>query len=401
MNEIHIFDTTLRDGEQAPHHQMSIAQKVALFNLLDAAGVDFIEIGFPAASKIDFVATKILAQLNRRACISVFSRMTQSDIDIAAAAVNKKENVQLQLLAVGSEIHLEKKRKITADRAIEELTAAIQYSRASGFQNISIGLEDALRGSLEWIHRLAEISIQHNVNTLVIADTVGGAIPSDFYELITDLRLFVGDKIQLSVHCHNDMGLAVANAMEAIRAGADCVQTTLCGIGERAGNSALEEILTILHYKPSAYLKKADVDLKKIYQACHFLVDALKLSLSYNKPILGENAFATTAGIHINGILSDPNNYEFVEPNLFGRERSFAISRLSGKSLIAYYFNKIGLPITNEQLEAMRISFFNEMDSSKYKSETDLLNLYFEEQTNRDFLNLFKLNNQGEANESL
>jgi len=376
MRNISIFDTTLRDGEQAPGNQMSVAHKLALFKVLDDAGVDFIEIGFPAASKLDFIATKLLAKISRKACVSVFARANKADVDVAASAVEDKTNVQLQLLTASSEIHLIKKMQITAEQTIQNLITAINYAQSCGFHRISVGLEDAFRGSQELRFRFAQASIDNGADTIVVADTVGAATPCEFFQLIADLRAFVGEKIQISVHCHNDLGLGVANSLEAIRAGADCVQTTLCGIGERAGNAAMEEILTALHYKSDVYGAKTSVDPQKIYNVCYILADILKLSINPHKPILGHNVFSTTAGIHIKGILSDPETYEFVEPHLFGQDRSFVVSRLSGRGLIAHTFETLGLPVATDLLESMYMQISNEINLSKYNNTNDLINLY-------------------------
>jgi 2-isopropylmalate synthase len=376
MRNIHFFDTTLRDGEQAPGNAMTIAQKIRLFNLLDAANVEFIEVGFPAASELDFTATKELTKLKRNACASIFARAIKNDIRIAAEAVTKKNNVQLQLLAVGSEIHLKHKRNISIDIAIQEIIDSIDYARKVGFDNISIGLEDAFRGSPEYLEKLINVCIEHQTNTIVIADTVGAATPSEFYELISTIKKTIGNSIQISVHCHNDMGLAVANSLEAIRAGANCVQTTLCGIGERAGNAAMEEILTVLHYKKNVYAANSNIDIKKIHDLCHILIELLKLEVSKHKAILGENVFLTSAGIHAKGIIANPITYEYIEPEIFGRNRGFLISRLSGRSLIAHNLEKLGIEVDEDILNAMHNVISSNTSITEFNNQDNLLNLY-------------------------
>jgi 2-isopropylmalate synthase len=380
MSKKHIllFDTTLRDGEQAPGNSMSLVQKLKLFEQIDLLGVDYIETGFPASSSIDFDATKLACLMpNRQATVVAFARPTKRDIDIAVEAFAGAKKVQLQLLYVGSEIHLVHKRKMSVQDSISEIEESIAYAKSIGVTDISMGLEDASRGTLTYLKRIIAAGIKAGASTVVFADTVGAVLPDEFGEMVKEIKQFISDcDVILSVHCHNDLGLATANALAGIRAGADCVQATLCGIGERAGNTAIEEIVTALMHKKNFYQAYTTINPKILYDACQLLVTTLGLKMSVNKPIVGKYVFTTAAGIHINGLMKNPMTYEYVKPELFGKHTEFVISKHSGRTALKSKLSDLALSSTDEVIDLMYQKLMSDENLVDFNDENSLKNLY-------------------------
>ncbi len=371
-----IYDTTLRDGEQAPGNSMSLAQKLWLFEMLDKLGMHYIDIGFPSANDTDFQFCQKLTKLNKHCRLSALARANQADIKRTAEAFEGTEENQIQILLLGSEIHVNKKRNISVKEAIDEAKQAIQYAKHLGINDISVALEDATRASHDFLYDMIYASVDKGARTIVIPDTVGAMIPEEIYALIQCIRGWVGDEITLSVHCHNDMGLATANTLAALDASVDCIQTTLCGIGERAGNAALEEILTVLHYKYEQFHIKHKVDLKQLYLACKALIQMLHLNVGKHKPIVGDNAFSTAAGIHIHGLMKDPSVYEFIQAKDFGLTQHFVINKHAGRSAIKERLHKLGLDTDPTKVEMILFQIKNAEYSEIYNDDLTLLKLY-------------------------
>jgi 2-isopropylmalate synthase len=339
--EISIFDTTLRDGEQAPRNAMTAEHKLDLALRLEALGVDVIEVGFPASSPSDFKAAELVAQSVREATIATLSRTTRADIELAVQAVGVDRH-QVQLLATASDLHLEHKRGITRDEAVREVRDAVTFAGSLGVTNISVGLEDASRGASDLLRALVETGLEAGANSFAIGDTSGCMVPDEYGELIAALRQWMPPETTLATHCHDDMGLSLANALAGVRAGADQVQTTLAGVGERAGNTALEELAAILAYKGTRLGATTRIRTEAIYETYLVLKSAMRLEDVRNKAIVGSNAFSTAAGIHQAGVLQKPETYEYLRPDDFGRERSILISRHSGRAVLRYLIEKQG-----------------------------------------------------------
>ncbi len=336
------FDTTLRDGEQAPGNTMSREQKIDIFRHIERTGIDYIEAGFPSSSPADFAVTRYLARHSRKARICAFAIATQQDIFTAADALDGAENSQIQILLTGSEIHAEYKRRMPLEALLEETEQAVSFAYEKGIEDISVALEDATRGSHEFLRPMIECAIAAGARTLVIPDTVGAMIPKEYAALIAAIRSWIGEDIAITAHCHNDLGLAAANSIAALEAGADGMQTTFCGIGERAGNTAIEEIYAILHYKyPQISLH---LDPRAITSACRHIEDIVGLKIGHHKPIIGRYVFATAAGLHINGLTKKNITYEFVSPELFGRESELVIGRVSGRTAVRNKLEKLAIP---------------------------------------------------------
>lgn len=340
MKTIKVFDTTLRDGEQGIGNLMSIAQKTQIILCLDKLGLDIIELGFPAASEEDKAWFQQAAQLNLQTKVCGFSRLLMSDLQCTLEAMKDFKQCQIQLLAIGSEIHLEHKHKMTLEEAQANLAAAVTFLKNNRIEDIAIILEDSTRGSKALLKAMISTAIHHGVTTITLADTVGCATPSYIYELISWTTSNIDKNVNVGIHCHNDLGLATANTLAAIEAGTDLIQTTLGGIGERVGNCALEEVAAVLHYKKNIYQNKLNINLKNIVKAVHQTFAVLGKDIPHNKPLLSEYAFSTAAGIHQNGILKNPETYEYVRAEDVGRKQVFVKNRLSSKRNIPSWILK-------------------------------------------------------------
>ncbi|NRD77090.1 pyruvate carboxyltransferase [Bacillus sp. BRMEA1] len=378
LKQISIFDTTLRDGEQAPGNSMTYDQKLEIFSALDSIGVNVIETGFPSATEYDFNVTKELGKLSRNAKICTFSRANVTDLDVSIKALNGASNFQVQILVVGSEIHLEHKRQITAESAIQEAVSSVRYLRSHGIQDISVIIEDATRGSYDYLKRLIHHSVEAGATTVVLADTVGCSIPEEFGNLVKNVRGWIGSNIKLSVHCHDDLGLALANSLAGIAYGADEVQTTLCGIGERAGNTALEELVAVMLYKKDLYNCYTDIDNLKIYEACQLLINKINLPMTRYKSIIGDYVFSTEAGIHQQGMIRNPLTYEFVEPHKFGRERRMIIGPHSGRSILRDGLEKQDIKVDPYLIDQLYNVIMASGDFDQINDPECLMNKYLE-----------------------
>jgi 2-isopropylmalate synthase len=374
-----VFDTTLRDGDQAPGMAMSIEQKIEVFRLLQELEIDIVEAGFPASSREDFEAARLMAQERRRGTISVFARANTQDIDRALDAVRGCNDFQLQILAVGSEIHLERKRKITAEVALQEAADALSYARAWGVEDLSIGIEDASRGSYEYLRRMVETGLENGATTVAIGDTVAAALPHEFGARIAAVRSWAGPGVTVSTHCHDDMGLATANTLAGIHAGADSFQGTLCGIGERAGNVALEQVVAALSYRADYYGGRTRVDTRRLFEVCRRFADVVGCRIPMNKPIVGRYVFSTAAGLHQHGIANDPATYEYLVPDDFGRERELVLSRHSGRAAIRYRLQGLGHYGSAEVIERMYQQIMRSDDIAAYNSDEALERLFRKE----------------------
>jgi 2-isopropylmalate synthase len=349
---ISILDTTLRDGEQAPGNAMLPEQKLDLALRLESLGVDCVEVAFPASSPNDAEATRLVSQKLTRARFATFSRTNRRDVEIAIEA-GGVENHEVQMVATGSDIHLKHKRGITREEAVAEVVDTVAFAQSLGAQQISVGIEDATRGDDELLRALTESALEAGATCIILADTTGCATPGEFGELIARVREWAPPPIGVSSHCHNDLGLALANSLAGIEAGADGVQVTLGGIGERAGNTALEELAAVLAYKQDRMATRTGVDLAGMYDAYNAMREIINLNEPRTKPIFGTYAFGTAAGIHQHGILNNPSTYEFIEPERFGRERSLLIGRHSGRHVLRYMLGQIGVDVDDEQLEEL------------------------------------------------
>lgn len=369
---ISFLDTTLRDGEQAPGNAMTPEQKLTLALLLEDAGVDFIETGFPASSPADFRATQMISKRLTRASFATFSRALARDVEIAVEAGGNSERHLAMLVATGSDLHLKNKRNISRAQGLAEVVEAVGAARALGLANIAVGIEDASRGEYDYMEALALTAVEAGANQIILADTTGFATPRSFHELIRNVRLWVGPDIKISTHCHNDLGFGVANALAGIEAGADEVQATLGGIGERAGNTALEQIAAFLSYKQAEYGIRTTIQLDKLYTAYTALREIVGLEEPRTQPIFGKYAFSTAAGIHQQGILNDPDTYEYVKPGDVGRARQLLVARHSGRSVIRHLVQEMELSLSDTEIDHLYEKFIACKDDSAYEDMASL-----------------------------
>jgi 2-isopropylmalate synthase len=368
VRDISIFDTTLRDGEQAPRNGMTAEHKADLALRLEDLGVDVVEVGFPAASPTDFKAAKLAAQSLSTATVATLSRTTKADVEIAVDAVGVDRH-QVQLLATASELHLEHKRGITRAEAVREVSDAANFAASLGVTNIAVGLEDASRGSADLLHALVEAGLEAGATTFAIGDTSGCMVPEEYGALIATLRGWLPPRAILSTHCHDDLGLSLANALAGIAAGADQVQTTLGGVGERSGNTPLEELAAVLAYKARRLGAITRIRTDGIFEAYLLLKDAMRIGDIRNKAIIGSNAFSTAAGTHQQGILQKPETYEYLDPADFGRERSILVSRHSGKAVLRYLVREQGFELDPEAIGEL----YTEMIGNRADTDVETL----------------------------
>ncbi|MFB8280462.1 LeuA family protein [Nocardia colli] len=344
LRRIRIFDTTLRDGEQAPGNAMRPEQKLDMALALESIGVDVVEAGFPSSSPSDREATRLVASALTSAYVGTLSRPVREDIRIAVDA-GGAERHHLQIMATGSEIHLKYKRSVEQAQAQDEVVEAIGFARSLGVRNVTLAIEDASRGSDALLRPLITESVAAGADAVTVADTTGCMVPAQYGGLIARIRSWIPPEIVVSTHCHEDLGLSLANALAGIEAGADEVQTTLAGIGERAGNTSLEELIAVLTYNGDAIGATTTAKPEGLYTAFETVCKIIGLAPPRNKAIFGVNAFATQAGIHQAGMLRDPITYEYIEPVRFGRQRALLVGRHSGRAVLRYALTELGLPI--------------------------------------------------------
>ena len=353
MKRITILDTTLRDGEQAPGNSMTLFQKVELALMLEDAGVDCIELGFPASSKTDYEASKFISSKLNKTNYATFSRANINDIKLAIESGGVSERHTVQIVATGSDLHLKNKRKITREQGLIEVKNSVSFAFQNGIKNIALGIEDASRADLSYMKLMIDEGIKSGANQIIVADTTGFATPTSFSKLIKMIRSWLLPNIKLSTHCHNDLGLALPNALAGIESGADEVQVTLGGIGERAGNTSLEELAAILYYKKNDYEMFTNIQIEKLYGIYNLLRKFIQLEEPRNKPIFGKYTFSTAAGIHQQGMILDPNTYEYVKPEHFSRERSMFISRYSGRNIIKYALSTLDIYLDPKKIDEL------------------------------------------------
>lgn len=373
LRQISIFDTTLRDGEQAPGYSLTMEQKVQTAKQLEDLGVNVIETGFPMSSKVDFEATREICKQLRRASPCGFARAKREDIEACAKAMSEAVNPQIELASVGSDIHMFYKRKVTREQVIGEAKDAIKCAKSFGFEDISLALEDATRGDIEFMKTLIGSGMELGITAIAIPDTVGCCLPEEFKALIKTLRDFTGPEIRISVHCHNDMGLAVANSIAGLMGGADEVQTTLCGIGERAGNTSLEELISVLSTKQDVLHCVHTVVNHKLYDACHFLANMIGLNLPRHKAIIGENAFSSEAGMHLQGLIKYRFTYEWLRAEDYGAESKMVIGRHSGRHILRQHLLEQGVHDLDHVLVDKIYNLITESDNPELYNVSEIL----------------------------
>ncbi len=375
--DVIIFDTTLRDGEQAPGNAMSPEAKLRLARQLDTLGVDVIEAGFPAASQGDLRGVQQVAEVVRRPIIAALARCHDRDIDAAAEALQPAQRKRIHVFIATSDLHLEQKLRIDRAECIERVRTAVQ--RARGYAaDVEFSAEDATRTDLDFLCRVVLVAIAEGATTINLPDTVGYTTPAEYAELFRAVRDRVpeAEKVVLSAHCHDDLGLAVANSLAAIDAGAGQVECTINGIGERAGNAALEEIVMAGRVRPQVVAFQCGVNPREIVRTSRLLSHEIGVFPQPNKAIVGRNAFAHEAGIHQHGVLQNGLTYEIIAPETVGAGgSSIVLGKHSGRHALERRYRQLGYEPDAETLEQLYQAFTALADKKRQILDEDLLTL--------------------------
>jgi len=374
MEQIYIFDTTLRDGEQSPGASMSIEQKFEVAIQLARLGVDAIEAGFPVSSPRQFDACKIIAAKVKGPAITALARAVDKDLEAAYQSIKDAERKRIHTFIASSPIHMKHKLKKEPEDVLEMACKAVRWARQR-VDEVEFSPEDATRSELPFLCRLVERVIEAGANTINIPDTVGYSIPEEFGTFIRNIMEGVPniDKAVLSVHCHNDLGLAVANSIAAVKNGARQVEVTVNGIGERAGNAALEEFIMALNVRQDLMPYTTGIDTHQIYHSSRLVSNIIGFPIPRNKPIVGENAFAHESGIHQDGVIKHRATYEIMKPEDVGREAStLVLGRHSGKHGFRRRLEELGLILSDENLDKAYQHFLDLADRKKEVYDDDL-----------------------------
>ena len=348
-----IFDTTLRDGEQSPGCSMNLAEKLRMARQLDRLGVDVIEAGFPIASDGDFEAVQAIAKEIRGPVIAALARTTRDDILRAGNAIREAARPRIHVFLATSDIHLQHKLRITREEALRQAREAVGLAR-SLCDDVEFSPEDATRTDLDFLCAVVEAVIDAGASTVNIPDTVGYTTPREFTQIIETIRAKVRgiERARISVHCHNDLGLAVANTIAALEAGARQVECTINGIGERAGNASLEEIVMALRVRHDVMPFSTGIATHELYPASQLLTELTGVAVQPNKAIVGRNAFAHEAGIHQDGVIKNRLTYEIMTPQSVGvPDSKLVLGKHSGRHALGLRCEQLGYEFTRRELD--------------------------------------------------
>jgi len=376
-----IFDTTLRDGEQSPGASMNTAEKLRLARQLEKLGVDVIEAGFPATSQGDFESVRMVAGKIQRAEVAALARTSREDIDHAWQAVREAARPRIHIFIATSDIHLKHKLNMTRDEVIKEAVDAVTYARTLT-QNVEFSAEDATRTDRDFLCAIFEAAIAAGATTVNLPDTVGYAVPEEFGEQVAYVRTHTPNMHQavLSVHCHNDLGLATANTLAGIRSGARQAEVTINGIGERAGNTSLEEVVMTLYTREDLMTVAHGIHADELYPTSRLTSLLTGIVVQPNKAIVGANAFAHEAGIHQDGVLKKPMTYEIMRPETVGiANNRLVIGKHSGRHAFRQKLAELGYDFSKEDLDRLFERFKRLADKRKEIFDEDLEVLVAEE----------------------
>jgi 2-isopropylmalate synthase len=377
QNRVSIFDTTLRDGEQSPGCSMNLTEKVRMAQKLQDLGVDVIEAGFPIASEGDFAAVRAVAAQCRNVKVAALCRTSELDVARAADALKYAAHPRIHTFCATSDIHLEHKLRKTRAEVIEMTRAAVSQARSYA-EDVEFSAEDATRSDIDYLCEVLDAAVNAGASVLNVPDTVGYTTPMEYTHLVQQVReRVVKDRdVIISVHCHNDLGLAVANSLAAIEAGARQVECTINGIGERAGNASLEEIVMALRVRADRLPFETNIDTRELYPTSQMLSSIVGFDVQPNKAIVGRNAFAHEAGIHQHGVINNPLCYEIMTPESVGvPANSLVLGKHSGRHALALRYAELGYHVTSADLEMAYRSFTDLADRKKRVYDQDLISL--------------------------
>ncbi|MFZ5596810.1 MAG: 2-isopropylmalate synthase [Bacillota bacterium] len=373
-DRVYIFDTTLRDGEQSPGVSLNAEEKLQIARQLARMGVDVIEAGFPIASPGDFKAVQSIAREVRGVSVAGLARAEKMDIDTAWEAIKSADQPRIHTFIATSDIHLRHKLKMSREKVLEVAEFAVK--RAKGYtSDVEFSAEDASRSDLDFLCQVVETAIRAGATVINIPDTVGYAVPEEFARFIREIRSRVKgmEKVILSVHCHDDLGLAVANSLAAVAAGANQVEGAINGIGERAGNASLEEVIMTLHTRRDQFNKYTRVRTEEIYRTSRLVSSLTGMVIQPNKAVVGKNAFAHESGIHQDGVLKERTTYEIMNPEMVGLSHgNLVLGKHSGRHAFRKRLEELGYSLNPAELNKAFESFKNLADRKKDITDHDL-----------------------------
>ena len=380
MDVVRIFDTTLRDGEQSPGFSMNTDEKIRMARQLAKLGVDTIEAGFPISSRGDLQAVQAVAREVRDVPIAALARAKRSDVDAAVEALHPAASSRLHIFLATSDLHLQVKLHMTREQALEAIGSMIRYGRQH-VAEVEFSAEDAGRTDLDYLCQVCKTAVDAGATILNLPDTVGYAVPEEYGEMFRRVREFLGDApgITLSAHCHDDLGLAVANSLAAVRAGVRQIECTVNGIGERAGNAALEEIAVALAVRKDSFGVTTNIQLDQLFPASRLLTEVTGAVVAPNKAVVGANAFAHEAGIHQDGIIKNPLTYEIISPETVGvPSRSLVMGKHSGRNALRSNLRDLGFDPSDAELAEIYRRVTALADESKSVRPRDILGIAHE-----------------------
>ncbi len=375
MDVVRIFDTTLRDGEQSPGFSMNTEEKIRLARQLAALNVDVIEAGFPIASRGDLEAVKKVAQEVRTVPIAALARAKKQDVDAAVEALKPAASSRLHVFLATSDLHLRVKLNMTREQALEAITSMVRHGRQH-VGEVEFSAEDAGRTDIGFLCQVCRAAVDAGATILNLPDTVGYAVPEEYGAMFTKVREYLGDPdgVTLSAHCHDDLGMAVANSLAAVRAGVRQIECTINGIGERAGNASLEEVVVALAVRKESFGVTTGIRLEELFPTSRMLTEITGAQVAPNKAIVGANAFAHEAGIHQDGIIKNPLTYEIISPQSVGvPARSLVLGKHSGRNALREALRDLGFEASDTELAEVYTRVTALADQSKLVRARDIL----------------------------
>lgn len=380
MDLVRIFDTTLRDGEQSPGFSMNTNEKLRMARQLAALNVDVIEAGFPIASRGDLEAVQTVAKEIRDVPIAALARAKKEDVSAALEALEPAAAPRLHVFLATSDLHLRVKLNMTREQALEAIAAMIRYGRQH-VDVVEFSAEDAGRTDIDFLCQVCRLAVDAGATVLNLPDTVGYAVPEEYGAMFTKVREFLDDPhgITLSAHCHDDLGLAVANSLAAVRAGVRQIECTINGIGERAGNASLEEVVVALAVRKENFGVTTGIRLDQLFPASRLLTEITGAQVAPNKAVVGANAFAHEAGIHQDGIIKNPLTYEIISPQTVGvPNRSLVVGKHSGRHALRLTLKDLGYDASDTELMEIYRRVTTLADQSKQVRARDIVGIAHE-----------------------
>ena len=381
VRKINIFDTTLRDGEQSAGVNLNLSEKIEIAHQLERLGVDIMEAGFPAASKGDFNSVQEIARRIKDSSVTGLARAVKGDIDAAWDALKDGAEPRLHTFIATSPIHRQYKLKMSKEEVVERAVSMVKYA-AERFPIVQWSAEDASRTELDYLAHIVEAVIQAGARVINIPDTVGYATPTEYGNIFRYLHEHVPsiDKVSLSCHCHDDLGMATANSLAAVEGGATQVEGTINGIGERAGNAGLEEVAVALHIRKDYYQAQTRLTLNEIKRTSDLVSRLTAMPVPPNKAIIGANAYAHESGIHQDGVLKEKTTYEIISPELVGvSSNSLVLGKHSGRHAFKERLQELNFTVSEEEMNRLFVQFKELADKKKQMTDEDLVALVLEE----------------------